>query len=179
MPCARASSTLFGSNGLPCRVIVPESCFWNPHRILISVDFPAPLSPRSPSTSPFFRCRFTSFRAVTGPNRLAMCSRRSTSSGAECGPTTPVSVVGSSLTSAVPPSHPSHIHVGCHRNDDRQACVEEQVVGVDALEDQTVLEDSQEESSDQRAPPGSRATGEQGASDRRAGDRDQQQFVRA
>src|SRR5438132_8273528 len=126
----------------------PESCLWNPEMILISVDLPAPLSPSRPSTSPLRRCRLTSRSAVTGPKRLAMCSTRSTSSGAEAGGT----ALGASAVSATcdrPPARASHEHVRRHRHDHRQARVEEQVVGLHALEDQPVLEDTQEKGADQ------------------------------
>src|SRR5271154_7141607 len=125
----------FGVYGSPCSSIEPESCFWKPEMILISVDLPAPLSPSRPSTSPFLRCRFTSRSAVTGPKLLAMCSTRRTSSGAEVGPTTACSMTGST-TAAVPPSRTSDVDVGGHRDDDREARVEQQVVGVDVLQGQ-------------------------------------------
>src|SRR5271166_409930 len=110
--------------------MLPESCFWKPQMILISVDLPAPLSPSRPSTSPFLRCTFTSRNAVTGPKRLAMCSTRSTSSDADVGPTTFSMGAGASATSDVPPTHAAHIHVGGHRHDDRQAEIEQFVVRV-------------------------------------------------
>src|SRR5579872_7397075 len=103
--------------------------------ILISVDLPAPLSPSRPSTSPLRRCRLTSRSAVTGPKRFAMCSTRSTSSGAEIGPTIWKGPFAASATADVPPSDTPHVHVRGHRDDDREARVEEQVVGVDALQD--------------------------------------------
>src|SRR5271155_5181824 len=109
--------------------------------ILIRVDLPAPLSPSRPSTSPLRRCRFTSRSAVTGPNRLAMCSTRSTSSGDDSGPTgwkpeelAPApSAGGVGGTSATMPSpHALDVYVRRHRHDDREAQVEQQVVGVHA-----------------------------------------------
>src|SRR3954447_2500751 len=145
MPCARASSTLFGANGLPCRNIWPASGFWKPQMILIRVDLPAPLSPSRPSTSPFFRCRLTSLSAVTGPKRLATCSTRSTSSGAESGPATVGAGVAASATAGMAPARARDEDVGGHRDHDRQAAVEEQVVGVDPLQDQAVLEDPEEQ----------------------------------
>src|SRR5882762_7452833 len=115
--------------------------------ILISVDLPAPLSPSSPSTSPFFRCRFTSRRAVTGPKRLAMCSTRSTSSGADWGGTVSSGGCprlgsgdrGGSAATGLPPSHAPDEHVRRHRHDHGEARVEEQVVCLHPLEDQPVL----------------------------------------
>src|SRR6202142_1582564 len=148
MPFARASSTLFGRYGSPCRNISPESCFWKPERILISVDLPAPLSPSRPSTSPLRRCRLTSRSAVTGPKRLEMCSTRSTSSGAELGGTT-VSVGIVSSATAVPPARALDIDVDRHRDSDRETQIEQQVVGVHALQDQAVAQDAQEQRPDQ------------------------------
>src|ERR1700674_76340 len=118
--------------------------------ILIKVDLPAPLSPSSPSTSPFFRCRLTSRRAVTGPKRFAMCSTRRTSSGAEVGGTI-TSGGGAWSATAVPSAHASNVHVLRHRHDHRETGVEEQVVGVHPLQDHTLLEDTQEHGADQGA----------------------------
>src|ERR1700736_6151775 len=106
--------------------------------ILIKVDLPAPLSPSSPSTSPFFRCRLTSRRAVTGPKRFAMCSTRRTSSGAELGGTIS-SGGGAWSATALPPAHASDVYVRRHRHDHRETGVEEQVVRVDPLQDQPLL----------------------------------------
>src|SRR5438552_709362 len=128
----------------------PESCFWKPQMILISVDLPAPLSPSRPSTSPLPRCRLTSRSAVTGPKRLAMCSTRSTSSGAEaagtlgsgggapsgCGGCAPSAATG------LPPADAADEDIGGHRDDHCEARVEEQVGRLHALEDQSVLEDA-------------------------------------
>src|SRR5213595_3673558 len=108
--------------------------------ILISVDLPAPLSPSKPSTSPLRRCRLTSRNAVTGPKRLAMRSTRSTSSGADAGPIT-FSARGTSAT-PVAPARALHVHVHGHRDDDREACVEQQIVRIHSLQDQAVLEDA-------------------------------------
>src|ERR1700693_1569573 len=112
--------------------------------ILISVDLPAPLSPSRPSTSPLRRCRLTSRSATTGPKRLEMCSTRSTSSGADAGPTTCSSGgVWSATVSAS--AQALDVHVDRHREDDREARVEQQVVGAHALQDQAVLEDAEEQ----------------------------------
>ena len=132
-----AWSTLCGSYGSPRRNICPPSGFWKPQMIFISVDLPAPLSPSSPSTSPLRRCRLMSRSAVTGPKRLATCSTRRTSSAAAVGATTCSPVMPVSAN-AGPLSHPADVRVGGHRDDDRQAQVEAQVVGVDALDDQAV-----------------------------------------
>src|ERR1041385_8655103 len=138
--------------------------------ILISVDLPAPLSPSRPSTSPFFRCRFTSRSAVTGPKRLAMCSTRRTSSGEFAGETTPgdcpawaeSGVPAGSATARTPPARTTHVHVGGHRDEDRQSCVEEEVVRVYALQDQSILQHSEEQRPNQRAHHRARATGQEG-----------------
>src|SRR5207302_6108523 len=135
--------------------------------ILISVDLPAPLSPSSPRTSPFFRCRLTSRSAVTGPKRLAMCSTRRTSPGADSGPTTAGAGVAASAKAGMSAPRAGHEHVRCHRDDDRKAAVEEQVVGVDALQDQPVLEDPEEERADERAHHRPGSAGQQRAADDR------------
>src|ERR1700729_613094 len=111
--------------------------------VLIRVDLPEPLSPSRPSTSPLRKCRLTSRSAVTGPKRLEMCSTLSTSSGAEVGGTT-VSI-GCASATAMPPARALDVDVDGHRHDDRQSEVEQLVVGVDPLEDQTILEDPEEQ----------------------------------
>src|SRR5919197_5909785 len=129
--------------------ICPESGFWKPQMIFISVDLPAPLSPSSPRTSPLRRCRLMSRSAVTGPNCLAMCSTRRTSSVASLGATM-CSPVPTSANSG-PLSHATDVGVRGHRDDDRQAEVEAQVVRVDALDDQAVAQDAEEQGADQGA----------------------------
>src|SRR5439155_21241782 len=115
--------------------------------ILISVDLPAPLSPSRPSTSPLRRCRFTSRSAVTGPKRLAMCSTRNTSSGADatgttgsgggawpgCGAWAPSAATG------LPPADAADEHVRGHRDDHCEARVEDEEFHLDAIEALTVL----------------------------------------
>src|SRR5438105_7250986 len=146
--------------------------------ILIRVDLPAPLSPRSPSTSPLRRCRLMSRSAVIGPKRLATCSTRSTSSGADAGAAAGWTR-GWSATRALPPSRALDVHVHRHRHDDRKARVEQKVVGVDPLQDQAVLENPQEERSYQRADDRARPTRQQRAADHARGDGEKKDFVRA
>src|SRR3954447_14677365 len=133
MPSERAWSTERSSVSSPRTYSVPSSGFWKPEMILISVDLPAPLSPSSPSTSPFLRCMLTSRSAVTGPKRLATFSTRRTSSD------------------TAPPSHPADVHVDDHRNQDPDAEDEVEVVRVDALEHQPVAQDAEEQRAEQRA----------------------------
>src|SRR5215218_9853300 len=130
--------------------------------ILMRVDLPAPLSPSSPSTSPLRRCRLMSRRAVTGPNRLATCSTRRTSSSARA--CSGCSTWWVSATAASLP-HSADVDVDHHRDEDRDAEDEVQVVGVDALERQPVAEDAQEERPEQGANRGALAAGEQRAAD--------------
>src|SRR3954471_23667842 len=125
----------------------PSSGFWKPEIVLISVDLPAPLSPRRPRTSPLRRCRLTSRRAVTGPKRLETCSTRRTSSD------------------TAPPPYAADVDVDDHRGDDRDAEDEVEVVGVDAFERQSVAQDAEEERAEQRADRGALAAGEQCAAD--------------
>src|SRR3989442_14309667 len=102
--------------------------------ILMRVDLPAPLSPSSPSTSPFFRCRLTSLSAVTGPKRLAMCCTRSTSSGADWGPTTAAAGVAASAKTRMSSARAPDEYVCCHRDDDPRPPVEKRAVGGCALQ---------------------------------------------
>src|ERR1019366_8333176 len=150
MPCARASSTLFGSYGSSCTNMRPPSCFWKPQMILISVDLPEPLSPSRPRISPLRRCRLTARSAVVGPKLLEMCSTRSTSSGAEVGGTIFSAGIGCSAK-ARPRAHALDVDVDRHRDKDRQAEVEVEVVGADALDDQPVVEQAEEQGADQSA----------------------------
>src|ERR1700722_17738427 len=143
--------------------------------VLIRVDLPEPLSPSRPSTSPLRKCRLTSRSAVTGPKRLEMCSTLSTSSGADVGGTT-VSIGWVSAT-AVPPARALYVDIDGHRHDDRQTEVEQLVVGVHPLQDQTVLEDPKEQRTDQRADHGARPAGQQCPADHRRGNREEEDFV--
>src|SRR5207247_6457645 len=128
----------------------PASGRWKPAMILISVDLPAPLSPSSPRTSPLRRWRLTSRRAVTGPKRLETCSTRRTSSGI-----------------AAPLPHAADVDVDAHRDEDRDAEDEVQVVGVDALDGQPVAQDAQKQRAEQRADHGPLPAGQKGAADHR------------
>src|ERR1700742_274344 len=134
MPSERAWSTERSSTSSPLTISRPPSGRWKPEMILISVDLPAPLSPSSPSTSPFLRCRLISRRAVTGPKRLATCSTRRTSSGCSS---------SDSDTAALP--HATDVDVDDHRGEDRDAEDEVEVVGVDALEREPVPEHAEEQ----------------------------------
>src|ERR1019366_3146012 len=107
--------------------------------ILISVDLPDPLSPSRPRTSPLRRCRLMSRSAVVAPKLFAMCSTRSTSSGAEVGATT-VSPASASSGTAGPLPHTLDIDVDRHGDQDREPQVQVQVVSVDALDDQAVVQ---------------------------------------
>src|SRR5215218_8844658 len=142
----------------------PSSGLWNPQMIFIRVDFPAPLSPSKPSTSPLRRRRFTSRSAVIGPKPLLICSTRRTSFSPEVGATTR-SAAASGSGNRSPPSHAADKYVCRHRDDDRGALIEAQVVGVHALDYQAVLQDPQEEGPDQRPDHGPGAAGQQGAAD--------------
>src|SRR5690242_11579351 len=155
MPSERAWSTERSSTSSPLMIRRPSSGFWKPEMILISVDLPAPLSPSRPSTSPLRRCRSMLRSAVTGPKRLATPSTRRTS---------PLLVPSSDTA---PPAYAADVDVDHHRQQDRQAEDEVQVVGVDALEHQAVAQDAEEDRADQRADRGPLAAGEQRAADHR------------
>src|SRR6478735_11710044 len=151
MPSERAWSTERSSVSSPLMISRPSSGFWKPDRILIRVDLPAPLSPSSPSTSPLPRCRLMSRSAVTGPKRLERLSTRRTSSD------------------TAPPSHPADVDVDDHRDEDRDAEDEVEVVGVDALERQPVAQDAEEQRAEERADRRPLAARQQRAADHRRG----------
>src|SRR3954451_5114442 len=161
IPSERAWSTDLSSTSSPLTISRPSSGFWKPEMILISVDLPAPLSPSSPSTSPLRRCTLMSRSAVTGPKRLEMCSTRSTSSEARASS----AVTIRSSAKAAPLSHASDVHVDDHRDEDRHAQDEVEVVGVDPLQGQAVAQDAEEDRAEERADGGALAAGEQRAAD--------------
>ena len=53
--------------GLPSNRISPLSGITAPHKTLISVDFPAPLSPITPNTSPGYNSKLALSKATTFP----------------------------------------------------------------------------------------------------------------
>src|ERR1044071_8059848 len=126
----------------------PASGFSKPQMIFISVDLPAPLSPSRPSTSPFLRVMSMPLSASTAPKLLLTFSTRRTSSA-----------------TTHPRSDATDVRVGRHRDDDRDAEVETQVVGVDALDDQAVVEDPEQQRAEQATDDGPRAAGQQRAAD--------------
>ena len=70
MPCASASLTPAKATGLPSTCSVPAlGSIW-PARIFISVDLPAPFSPRTAWTRPGRRSRLIPRSTGTGPNAL-------------------------------------------------------------------------------------------------------------
>src|SRR5580658_6063933 len=72
MPAAAASAGEWKAASRPCHNMRPASKRSIPATIFISVDLPAPFSPRSRCTSPGPTQRFPSRRAVTPPNRFCM-----------------------------------------------------------------------------------------------------------
>src|SRR5271166_4231454 len=111
--------------------------------ILITVDLPAPLSPSSPRTSPLRRCRLMSRSAEIGPNCLATCSTRSTSSGASWSPSIRSPAKAWSGT-AGPQTQTAHQDVERHRDDDRDPDVQVLVVGAHTSDHESVLENAEE-----------------------------------
>src|SRR3954453_9549895 len=133
IPSERAWSTERSSTSSPLTTSRPSSGFWKPDRILIRGDFPAPLWPSKRSTWPLPRRRLMSCSAVTGPKRLATFSTRRTSSD------------------TAPPPDLADVDVDDHRDEDRDAEDEVEVVRVDALEHQPVAQDAEEQRAEQRA----------------------------
>src|SRR5699024_5816016 len=70
MPWRSAALTSGSWTGAPSIRIRPPSGWWMPDIILISVDLPAPFSPRRTSTSPARTWTVTSSITVTGPKDL-------------------------------------------------------------------------------------------------------------
>ena len=68
--CDRQVTQRRGSRPVRGNVTVPESSEWTPARILISVDLPAPFSPRSATISPAPTSMRASPRARVPPNRF-------------------------------------------------------------------------------------------------------------
>src|SRR5690625_1588424 len=67
MPCSFAASGESTTNISPLDVIEPPYSVYTPDKILMSVDFPAPLAPNSPSTSPEWSVKSTPFRTRFAP----------------------------------------------------------------------------------------------------------------
>src|SRR3954453_5507964 len=153
----------------------PSSGFWKPEMILISVDFPAPLSPSRPSTSPLRRCRLMSRRAVVGPKLLTTFSTRSTSSSAVVAPTT--FSTGVTSATARPRSHPRDVGVERHRDQNGQTQIEVEVIGADALDVQPVAQHPEEDRPDQPTDHGARTSLKQGPTDPRRRDPLEQDVV--
>src|SRR4030081_932331 len=84
MPQAAASCGEEKETGLPSIAISPPRGALLAARILMNVDFPAPLSPRSARTSPKRMSRSTPDKAVKAPNRLQTL-RAATNSGEGAG----------------------------------------------------------------------------------------------
>src|SRR3954447_22217774 len=175
MPSARAWSTELSSTSSPLTMRRPSSGFWKPEIVLMSVDLPAPLSPSRPRTSPLRRCRLMSRNAVTGPKRFATCSTRSTSSDARA---SSAETTRSSST-ATPLPDAADVDVDHHRAEDRHAQNEVEIVGVDALERQSVAQDAEEQRAEERADRRALTAGEQRAADHGRGHRAEHRLRRA
>ena len=72
IPAAIASAGEVNTCDLPSMRMSPSSGLYIPYSTLISVDFPAPFSPMSESTSPVFRARLTLSFATTPGKRLVI-----------------------------------------------------------------------------------------------------------
>src|SRR4051812_16694876 len=82
MPAPIASAGEENDSSRPSTSIVPESGFWTPYRIFISVDLPAPFSPTRACTVPRRTVTLTWSFAMTPGNRLPMSVRRTAMSWA-------------------------------------------------------------------------------------------------
>src|SRR5580700_3918995 len=178
MPSDLAWSTDLRVTSWPSRTIRPEVGGWNPHRILSRVDFPAPLSPISPSTSPRFSRRFTSVSAVTAPYLLEMCSQRTTSPPGSMSSGWPGGVVA--LMSALSPfPQLRELNVRHHGDEDRRAEDDEKRIGAHADEREPVEQDAKHHRAEEGANDRSHAAQHRRAADHRRGDRIEHPLVRA
>src|SRR4051794_2980982 len=82
-PSRRESSVDCILTGSPSTSTLPWSGAWAPARILISVDFPAPLAPTRPCTTPLRKVTETSSRAVMLPNVLVTPDTRTRGGASE------------------------------------------------------------------------------------------------
>src|SRR5215469_7827498 len=177
MPSDLAWSTDLRVTSWFSRTIRPEVGRWNPHRILSRVDLPAPLSPRSPSTSPRFRCRFTSVSAVTAPYLLVMCSQRRTSPPGSTSSAWPGVLAVMSALSPFPQLR--ELYIRHHGDEDRRAEDDEQRISAHTDEREPVEQDAQHHRAEEGANDGSHAPQHRRAADHRRGDRVEHPLVRA
>src|SRR6478752_10815942 len=89
MPWSRDSRGEEKLTSLPSTFIVPSLCGWRPAMILIRVDLPAPLSPRTQVTSPARTVRLMPLRARMAPyvlptSFISMSGSPEWSSGSAC-----------------------------------------------------------------------------------------------
>src|ERR1700704_4124530 len=142
--------------------------------ILIRVDFPAPLSPRMPVTSPACTRSEISFSAVILPYDLLtlFISTRATlpPDGASCTGRSTVAVMKSPLRGVV-----TECVVGDHREQQHPAQEELEPVGVPARVDDALVHHAEDERADRCADRGAVAAREQAAADH--GGDDVQEFV--
>ena len=77
IPARLAAAGVASTTGLPASSIVPASGFTTPAITLMSVDLPAPFSPRTAWMRPRAHSRRASASARTPPYRFEMPSKRS------------------------------------------------------------------------------------------------------
>src|SRR5690606_5049385 len=94
MPSALAWCGVSMDAGRPSTIMLPASGWVSPARMRMKVDFPAPLAPTRPWTSPRLISRDTSRRAWAPPKALRMCVA-TRNGGAACAPAVLAAVVSS------------------------------------------------------------------------------------
>src|SRR4051794_14423633 len=176
MPLSRASRGVEKRTGVPSTRKSPSVCWCSPETILMRVDLPAPLSPRTQVTRLGWTFRSTPCRARMLPYDLP--ARRSStivpSSGgtvswrmAPCVPV-PLSVIGS------PPGRraldPQIDQDGAEEHHAEEGL---EPVGVPAGVDDALVHHAEHEGTEDRADRGAVAAGEQTAADDGRGDVDQ------
>src|SRR5271165_895298 len=146
------------STPFPSRRISPLSGCRTPESILISVDFPAPLSPTSPTTSRDCTSSVTPFSAWTPSYHLWMCR-------------TEISGDVMSGRHLYPPRRSTQPRVGDHSEDCQGADSEFEPVGVDLGHYESVVDDPDQQGADNGAEHGADAAAQRGSPDHRGGDR--------
>src|SRR5712691_6934853 len=119
MPRALASRGLPIATGCPLTRICPESGGRAPDSVLMSVVFPAPLPPTSPTTSPVWRSIVTRSTARTPPKETWMF--RSSTSGIRAGVGAGVGVAGCWLIIVRSTHPPPHDRVQADGRDEHHA----------------------------------------------------------
>src|SRR6476620_2922477 len=170
MPWSRDSRGEEKLTSLPSTFIVPSLCGWRPAMILIRVDLPAPLSPRTQVTSPARTVRLMPLRARMAPyvlptSFISMSGSPEWSSGSACSDS--VSVMSAHLSGGREPLDVEVDHDGEQEHDAEEG---PEPVGVPAGVDDAEARHAEDERADGDADGVAVAAGEQRATHDRGDD---------